>query len=192
MPVLHLVRHGRAQPVAGTPAPAWSLHPEAASGIRALADARVLPTDAVWVSSPEPKAVQTAEVLCPVRFGLDDGLREAIRSSHWFDDTGEFEALVRRSFAYPGRSAHPGWEPLDHTRTRVLGTVRTLLSDGTDRDLVLVGHGTAWTLVVAALTGTQPDLDAWTAMRMPDHCAVCADPRALDTGTGILVSRWGN
>jgi len=34
--------------------------------------------------------------------------------------------------------------------------------------MVLVGHGTAWTLVAADLTGAAPDLDAWAALRMPD------------------------
>jgi hypothetical protein len=36
------------------------------------------------------------------------------------------------------------------------------------QDLVLVGHGTAWTLALAALTGAEPDLDRWAALRMPD------------------------
>ena len=36
------------------------------------------------------------------------------------------------------------------------------------QDLVLVGHGTAWTVLVAALTGAEPDLERWAALRMPD------------------------
>ena len=35
-------------------------------------------------------------------------------------------------------------------------------------DLVLVGHGTAWTALVAALTGAPPDLDTWVRLAMPD------------------------
>ncbi len=30
------------------------------------------------------------------------------------------------------------------------------------------GHGTAWTLLKAELTGRPPDLDAWARLRMPD------------------------
>jgi hypothetical protein len=33
---------------------------------------------------------------------------------------------------------------------------------------VLVGHGTAWTLVAADLTGQPPDLERWTSLAMPD------------------------
>jgi broad specificity phosphatase PhoE len=35
-------------------------------------------------------------------------------------------------------------------------------------DVVLVGHGTAWTVLAAALSGARPDLDRWRALRMPD------------------------
>ncbi len=37
-----------------------------------------------------------------------------------------------------------------------------------DQDVVLVGHGTAWTVVAAALTGAEPDLDRWARLGMPD------------------------
>ena len=37
-----------------------------------------------------------------------------------------------------------------------------------DDDVVLVGHGTAWTVLAAALTATEPDLDRWRALQMPD------------------------
>ena len=33
---------------------------------------------------------------------------------------------------------------------------------------MLVGHGTAWTLLVSELSGTAPDLEAWAMLRMPD------------------------
>ena len=36
------------------------------------------------------------------------------------------------------------------------------------QDLVLVGHGTAWTLVLAALTAPSPTWTGWAALRMPD------------------------
>ena len=34
--------------------------------------------------------------------------------------------------------------------------------------LALVGHGTAWTLLIAELTAGEPDLAAWERMTMPD------------------------
>lgn len=39
-------------------------------------------------------------------------------------------------------------------------------------DVVLVGHGTAWTVTVAELTGRAPDLDRWATLSMPDLLVV--------------------
>ena len=68
----------------------------------------------------------------------------------WLDD---FADRVRAAFADPATPAAPGWEPLEATRERLLPAVRRILDVHGDDDVVLVGHGTAWTLLVAALTG---------------------------------------
>jgi hypothetical protein len=52
--------------------------------------------------------------------------------------------------------------------------VRGILHVHAGEDVVLVGHGTAWTLVVAELTGHRPDLDRWRALAMPDLIVVDA------------------
>jgi broad specificity phosphatase PhoE len=41
-----------------------------------------------------------------------------------------------------------------------------------DDDVVLVGHGTAWTVLVAELTGRPPDLARWESLAMPDLITV--------------------
>jgi len=46
--------------------------------------------------------------------------------------------------------------------------VRRLLDRNPETDVVLAGHGTAWTLLVSELTGTAPDLEAWAMLRMSD------------------------
>ena len=80
--------------------------------------------------------------------------------------------MVSRCFEEPGRSAHPGWEPLDACRERVVRAVEGILAAYGDDDVVLVGHGTAWTVLAAALTATEPDLDRWRALQMPDLVVV--------------------
>jgi len=50
--------------------------------------------------------------------------------------------------------------------------VRRVLEVHGDDDVVLVGHGTAWTLVAADLTGREPDLTRWEALAMPDVITV--------------------
>jgi broad specificity phosphatase PhoE len=71
-------------------------------------------------------------------------------------------------FEDPHARAVPEWEPLAALRERLLPAVRRVLDAHRDGDVVLAGHGTAWTLLVAELTGAAPDLEAWAALRMPD------------------------
>jgi broad specificity phosphatase PhoE len=50
----------------------------------------------------------------------------------------------------------------------VVAAAAAILDVNPSGDVVLVGHGTAWTLLRAALSGEPPDLDAWTRLSMPD------------------------
>jgi broad specificity phosphatase PhoE len=131
----------------------------------------VLPTSALWVSSTEPKAVATAQLLTSADLSLDDGLREADRDPAWLR-LDEFHALVLQSFAEPEVSVRDGWEPLEATRARVSGSARAAVERADGGDVVLVGHGTAWTMLIAGCTGQPPDVEAWQHLQMPDHCAL--------------------
>ena len=160
---LFLVRHGRPLVVPGTPAERWELDPAGFDDVWALRDR--LPQGAAWYTSPEPKAVGTCQLLTEGEVGVVEGLREQRRGPAWVED---FEATVRRAFAAPEDSAHEGWEPLARTQRRVLEAVGSIRHVHAGEDVVLVGHGTAWTLVAAALRGAEPDLAEWARLGMPD------------------------
>lgn len=164
---LHLVRHGRPVITPGTPAAEWHLDPAAYDDVWALRDR--LPARAVWFTSPEPKAVQTAQLLTDGDVGVLPDLREHERSGEWVED---FAGAVRRAFEHPDRPALDGWEPLEACRERVVAAVRRVLDVHAGEHVVLVGHGTAWTLVAADLTGEPPDLERWAALAMPDLITV--------------------
>lgn len=165
---LHLVRHGRSLVVPGRPAHEWDVDPAAYDDVWALRDR--LPRGAAWYCSPEPKTVTTAQLLTDTEVGVVDELREHVRrSTTWFYD---FPAVVRRAFADPSVPAHEGWEPLDDCRDRVVPAVRRILDVHGDDDVVLVGHGTAWTVLVAELTGREADLARWESLAMPDLIVV--------------------
>lgn len=169
---LHLVRHGRSLIDPALPAHRWELDPAGFDDVWALRESARLPSEARWFTSPEPKAMQTAQLLTDGDVAVVPGLQEHRRdSTTWHED---FVAVVRRAFAEPDQPAAPGWEPLTACRQRVTGAVEGLRELHPDRDLVLVGHGTAWTVVVAALTGEPPDLDRWETLGMPDVIAVPA------------------
>ena len=163
--MLHLVRHGLPAIVPGVPAAEWELDPSGYDDVWALRASGRLPERAAWFCSPEPKAVQTAQLLTDGDVGVLPDLREHERTGEWVED---FPAVVRRAFAHPDEPALPGWEPLSACRDRVVPAVRRVLEVHAGEDVVLVGHGTAWTVVAADLTGTGPDLDRWQSLAMPD------------------------
>jgi broad specificity phosphatase PhoE len=167
---LHLVRHGRPRIVRGRPAHEWELDPAGFDDVWVLRDSGRLPSSAEWFSSTEPKAAQTAQLLTDNEISVVSGLRELVRdSTTWHDD---FPAVVRRAFDAPDEAAAPGWETVAQCRERVVAAVAGIRRAHPTEPLVLVGHGTAWTLLAAALTGTTPDLERW--QRMPDVIEVDA------------------
>ncbi len=172
--MLHLVRHGRPLVDRARPASGWSLDPAAYDDVWALRDR--LPQDAAWYTSPEPKAFMTARLLTEEPIEVVPDLREHERpSSDWIED---FESVVHRAFAEPEVAAYDGWEPLARCRSRVVHAVAGILATHRETDVVLVGHGTAWTCLVSALRGEPPDLGAWARLAMPDviQCEVPRHP----------------
>ncbi len=156
------------------PAHEWTLDPAYDDDVRALRGR--LPELAAWYSSPEPKAFLTARLLTEEPIEIVPDLREHER--HTTDWIADFGGVVRRAFARPDLPAFDGWEPLAVTRRRVVAAVRGILEVHRTGDVVLVGHGTAWTLLQAELTGQEPDLDAWERLAMPDliQCATLVHP----------------
>jgi broad specificity phosphatase PhoE len=183
--LLHLVRHGQPDVQRLRPAHEWGLAEEAGKGMLALRESGALPNSASWSSSPEPKAVETARFLADGGIVTVDAFREQIRSVSWLESEAEYRAAVRTAFEHPQAPALPGWEPLSRTTERVTSAVLHLIANASRSRLVAVGHGTAWTVLVSELTGSAPDLDAWEAMRMPDHCA-------LDLRSRRLIRPWGS
>ena len=162
--MLYLVRHGRPLIDRTRPAHEWELDPASAGDVRALRPR--LPVHAAWFSSPEPKALATARLLTDEPVEVVDDLREHERhTSDWIED---FVPVVRRAFEHPDVPAYDGWAPLADTRARVVTAVEGILDQHPGRDVVLVGHGTAWTLVRSALSGEPPDPDWWAGLSMPD------------------------
>lgn len=167
---LFLVRHGRSQVASDSPAHDWDLDPSGFDDIWALRTSGRLPDGARWFTSPEPKAVQTAQLLTDADVLVVPGLAEHRRdSTAWHDD---FADVVRRAFDEPELTAAPGWEPLAVCRARVVAAVEDILAEHPGDDVVLVGHGTAWTVLAAELTGTAPDLLRWESLGMPDVIVV--------------------
>ena len=156
--MLFLVRHGRPLVDRSRPAHEWELDPAAYDDIWALRESGRLPDRAAWFSSPEPKALATAELLTDGDVGVVDGLREHVRdSTEWVEDFGD---SVRRAFAVPDAVAVPGWEPLAACRDRVVRAV----------DGILAPCGTpTW---------------SWSAMARPGPCSPPRSPARSRISSG--------
>ncbi len=201
--LVHLVRHGPPVIDPELPASSWLLDPGQLAEVDRLGEAGVLPgSGALWFASTEPKAASTAERLHPIgAVTAMDALREAGRPEGLFARE-EFVATVARSLEEPDVSARDGWETTASVRARIVdalqGNILRQCKEKGAADVVMVGHGTAWTVLVAALTGEPPDLVAWRAMAMPDHITLelVAEPRsdvaAADPLTGRVVRPWGS
>lgn len=177
--MLHLVRHGRPLVDPNLRRSEWGLDPAHKQDVIAPARSGFLPADAMWWSSPETKAVETARLLAPKDVLIGPDVREQERGEEWVD---HFDDAVARAFSSPFTQAEAGWEPASETQARVLHAAERIIREAGPVDAVIVGHGFALTLLVGALTGTSPDIDAWAAMLMPDHCSIDANS---------LISPWG-
>lgn len=187
MPLLTLVRHGLPEIDPTVPADRWQLSPDALPALTQLRRSGLIASGSKWFSSPEPKATASADALTDSPVEVVEALREAERPPVWYDDPAEFSALVRRSMLdEPQAPAADGWEPAEQTQARVLAAAQAILAETTSDQVVLVGHGTAWTLLVAALTASRPDLDAWQSMRMPDVAVL----EVMASGRGRLRRPW--
>jgi broad specificity phosphatase PhoE len=120
------------------------------------------------VSSPEPKARETAELLGAL-LGLEvhelADLREQERRSVGWLDRDELAVVIRRFFAEPDRVVF-GDESAAEALTRFSRAV-----DGLAHGAVVVSHGTVISLYVADRTG-QDAFEVWSGLELPDLLVV--------------------
>src|SRR5215470_13642027 len=104
--MLHLIRHGKTVKRADRPAEEWPLDPAGLGAMRDLRNGYDWAAIKHWYSSPERKAIATAEFLTSESIVIADGLGEARRGG-WSDD---YDGLVERFLASPADCPAPGWE----------------------------------------------------------------------------------
>jgi broad specificity phosphatase PhoE len=159
-----LVRHSVPEVDPEVPAKEWRLSAEGRRRCTGLA-ARLAGHDPeVVVSSPEPKARETAELVAGA-LGLDvresTDLRETARRTVPWLDRVELEDGIRRLFAEPDRVVF-GEESGAEALARFSRAV-----DDLGRGAVVVSHGTVISLYAAARTGRDP-FEIWRALELPD------------------------
>jgi broad specificity phosphatase PhoE len=151
---------------AGTSPDEWPLSDEGRRDTERLAAA--LPLPAYVVSSDEPKAIGTAQVLAGPDVAVDPRLREVDRQEPF---GGPFR--VRRRRWIDGHE-HPGWESRADVAARIGSCVDQRFAEARalGRELVVVGHGMALTAWLATVVTLDRPGAFWEGLRLPDAYVV--------------------
>jgi broad specificity phosphatase PhoE len=163
-----LVRHSVPAVDLSIPAAEWRLSAEGWRRCEELAGLVAAHEPDQVVSSPEPKARETAELLA-TRLGLDvresAELREQERRTVGWLERTELEAGIRRLFAQPDLLVF-GEETAADALARFSRAV-----EGLGDRAVVVSHGTVISLYVAARTG-RDGFEIWSGLELPDLLVV--------------------
>jgi broad specificity phosphatase PhoE len=164
---LYLIRHSAVTIQEDKPGWSWHLSPEG----RALADA--LAGEAYWSelaaihTSPEPKAVGTAQRIAArheLPLYIEPDLRE-VGGRPWVSEG--YRDLVQR---YLGNEDLPDWEPHAAVRKRVRACVEGINSGHVDQPAGIVSHGLALTIFLTELLrlDAAASFSLWSGLALPD------------------------
>jgi len=146
------VRHSLPEFVTGVPASQWHLSAEGRRRCEKLAERLAAYDLAAVISSEEPKAVETGQIVAErlgIPFETAPGLHEHERGI--VRDLGsqeEFQAQVARFFERPGELVL-GYETADLAHIRFAAAVAAVLEQYPSDNLAIVSHGTVMTLFIA-------------------------------------------
>lgn len=166
---LLLIRHAAPAFVPGVPAREWRLSKEGRRGGELLASRVAAYDPALVVSSVEPKAHETAELLGG-RLGVPvvtaPGLHEHERERVGYLGREQFEVAVAAFFARPDELVL-GDETAAQALARFCRALDGLLAAHPTGNLAVVTHGTVLSLFVAARAGLDP-VPFWRGLALPD------------------------
>ena len=165
---LILVRHSLPEINNDLPARDWRLSEEGKIRAKRLAE-RVAPyRPERLVSSPEPKALETAEILGSIlhlSIEILEALHEHERSNIGYLPGVEFHSAVRKFFEEP-ESLVFGSETAKEAFERFSKAAYPILVENKNSTPAIVSHGTVISLFVSRLTG-RSDFQIWNELGLP-------------------------
>lgn len=165
---LILVKHSLPEIEPGLPAAQWRLSDEGRRRAEKLAEKLSEYGLTEIVSSREPKAVETGQILA-TRLGLPfsqaDGLHEHERPAEPFHTREAFEARVRQFFERPNELVF-GAETAAQAEARFLQAVDQLTEQHPRASLGVIAHGTVISLLAARRCRVDP-FPLWQHLGLP-------------------------
>lgn len=170
---LILVKHSVPEMDVDRPANTWKLSGEGRMRAQRLAEELKSFEPDVIVSSDEPKAKETAEIVATY-LGLDmqilSSLHEHDRSNVPYLSQDAFQASIRDFFQEPDQLVF-GKETANQAYVRFYHAIHSILNENLNKTVVVVTHGTVISLFVARLTGSS-DLELWSKLGLPAFVAM--------------------
>ncbi len=180
---LILVKHSLPKISEDFPAREWLLSDEGKRRAQILAEGLRPYQPEVIISSVEPKAIQTAEVVAhslklPIK--VVENLHEHDRSSTAYLSRNAFELSIQEFFDKADELVF-GNETANQSHQRFAEAVSSVLKKYVNQTIVIVTHGTVISLFVSRLTGI-PEYSLWSELGLPSFTV-------LDLHANTLITR---
>jgi broad specificity phosphatase PhoE len=166
---LILVKHAAPDVVPGVSSEQWRLSEQGRASCTALAEVLREHQPSVIISSEEPKARETAELVARelgVPTSAASGLHEHDRRGVPHMRSGEFishvELMLRRR-----DDRVLGHESADEALRRFRGALRDVLAKHPEETVVIVSHGTVIALYIAEHTEDHTAFELWRKLGLP-------------------------
>ena len=171
MAQLVLIRHSAVIVDAAVPPKEWALSEQGRLLCRPLASALRMHNLGVLVSSEEPKAIETAEIVAKrlrIQARTAPDLDEHRRP--FIEQPAEFERLTERFFAEPDERVF-GEESATEALARFTAAVHAVLAAEPERTAGIVTHGAVMSLYAAPLLGIGTGA-LWQRLQAPSFVVV--------------------
>ena len=169
MSKLILVKHAAPEVVPDVSSEQWRLSEHGRASCAALGDALRAHQPSVIISSEEPKAQETAELVAQhlgVPWKSAPGLHEHDRRGVPHMRSGEFISHVELMLRKRDERVL-GHESADEALRRFRNALRDVLSNHPDETIAVVSHGTVIALYVAEHTEDHTTFELWRKLGLP-------------------------
>ncbi len=170
---LILVKHSLPKVVEGLPAREWKLSDEGRVRAQRLAKQLSCYQPEGIVSSVEPKAIETADIVANslrLVYQVMDGLHEHDRSKTLYLSSDEFQSTICEFFEKPDMLVF-GSETANQSHERFSQALHSVLNSQKDKTIVVVTHGTVISLFVSRLIGVS-DFLLWRELGLPSFVVI--------------------
>ncbi len=167
---LLLIKHSMPELNPTVPASEWHLGGRGRALSELLANKLAAYSLDVVVSSTEPKAIETAQIVAHrlgKPFEMAEGLHEHDRRNVSFMPLEQLEAKVAEFFAKPGELIL-GNETADEAHARFANAIARVLEKHMQKNIAVVAHGTVISLFVARAANVEP-FQLWKRLGLPSY-----------------------